>query len=55
MKPATDKQMKLIRQMEVMIGRAFKGKTVAEASKWISDNMLEYKDELEQSDTYYGE
>lgn len=37
--PVTEKQLKLIADMEEFVGEKFHGKTIAEASAWIDGHM----------------
>lgn len=41
--PATEKQLKLITDMEEFVGEKFRGKTRAEASTWIEGHMELFK------------
>ena len=41
--PATEKQLKLIADMEGFVGEKFRGKTRAEASAWIEGHMELFK------------
>ena len=41
--PATEKQLKLIADMEEFVGEKFRGKTRAEASAWIDGHMELFK------------
>ena len=44
MRKATEKQQRLIQDMEQMLNVKFQGQTVAEASQFISAHMAQYKE-----------
>lgn len=41
--PATERQLKLIADMEKFVGEKFRGKTISEASAWIEGHMELFK------------
>ncbi|QXN69927.1 hypothetical protein MAWWA_116 [Bacillus phage vB_BspH_Mawwa] len=47
MRPPTEKQMKLIKRMEMFTDKVFTGSTVQEASQFISANMELYQEKKE--------
>ncbi|QQO41263.1 hypothetical protein 015DV004_47 [Bacillus phage 015DV004] len=47
MRPPTEKQMKLIKNMEMLTDKIFTGATIQEASQFISDNMGLYQEKKE--------
>ncbi|QQO40990.1 hypothetical protein 015DV002_33 [Bacillus phage 015DV002] len=47
MRPPTEKQMKLIKNMEMLTDKIFTGATIQEASQFISDNMELYQEKKE--------
>ncbi|QQO40475.1 hypothetical protein 000TH008_47 [Bacillus phage 000TH008] len=47
MRPPTEKQVKLIKNMEMLTDKIFTGATIQEASQFISDNMELYQEKKE--------
>ncbi|MGX6580063.1 hypothetical protein ACWMNW_01045 [Bacillus velezensis] len=50
MRSPTEKQLRLIRNMEQFISERFTGNTIREASEFITNHMDEYQDEKEMAD-----
>lgn len=53
MKP-TEKQLKFIEDIQEFTGKAFNGNTKEEASKFISENIKQYKLEMEVRSPKWG-
>lgn len=47
LKKATEKQLKLIQQIELMLGVKFKGNSISEARNFISKHMKAYREAAE--------
>ncbi|MCY8488775.1 hypothetical protein [Bacillus atrophaeus] len=50
MRKATEKQLRLIRDMELFVNEKFTGNTIREASEFITKHMDKYQDEKEMAD-----